>query len=400
MRALHLSPLPDPTKRPIEVVERKGLGHPDTICDAIAEQLSRSLCKFYRDRFGFILHHNVDKVLLWGGASKPLFGGGEVLAPLEIFLCGRATEAYKGVTVPVAELAMEGTKEWLRDHLKHLDPTRHVRVHSLVRPGSADLVDLFVRQQSSGSPLANDTSIGVGYAPFSSLEATVLNVERTLNSAEIKSRHPALGEDIKVMGLRRANDVDVTLSCAVVDRYVKGIDDYLDVTSKAAQIVAAVAERAGGRPATVTVNGADDIDRGVVYLTVTGTSAEAGDDGEAGRGNRVNGLITPHRPMTMESVAGKNPVTHVGKLYNVAARSIAESVIKEVPGISAAECYLVSQIGKPIREPQLAEVRVCDGEKRPISELEPMINAIVSDHLGRLNLAWRRFVEGDIALVF
>jgi S-adenosylmethionine synthetase len=50
-----------------------------------------------------------------------------------------------------------------------------------------------------------------------------------------------------------------------------------------------------------------------VYLTVTGTSAEAGDDGEVGRGNRVNDLITPYRPISLEAAAGKNPVTHVGQ---------------------------------------------------------------------------------------
>ena len=30
----------------IELVERKGLGHPDSICDALAEELSRSLSRY------------------------------------------------------------------------------------------------------------------------------------------------------------------------------------------------------------------------------------------------------------------------------------------------------------------------------------------------------------------
>lgn len=185
-----LAPLPDPAARQVEVVERKGLGHPDTICDAVAEELSRSLCRFYRDRFGLILHHNVDKVLLWGGAARPAFGGSQVLAPLEIFLCGRATSEFRDIKVPVADMAVEGTRDWLRRHLHHLDPDRDVRIHCLVRPGSADLVDLFVQQQTAGDWLANDTSIGVGYAPLSALEKTVLDVERGLNSDEQKRRRP------------------------------------------------------------------------------------------------------------------------------------------------------------------------------------------------------------------
>jgi S-adenosylmethionine synthetase len=53
-----------------EIVERKGLGHPDTICDALAETLSRNLCREHRDRFGTVLHHNVDKALLYGVSAS------------------------------------------------------------------------------------------------------------------------------------------------------------------------------------------------------------------------------------------------------------------------------------------------------------------------------------------
>jgi len=41
---------------PIEIVERKGLGHPDTICDHLSEELSRSLSKYYLEHFGCVLH--------------------------------------------------------------------------------------------------------------------------------------------------------------------------------------------------------------------------------------------------------------------------------------------------------------------------------------------------------
>ena len=68
---------------PFEIVERKVLGHPDTICDALAENLSRALSRFYLERFGATLHHNVDKALLCGGAARPAFGGGEVTEPVD-----------------------------------------------------------------------------------------------------------------------------------------------------------------------------------------------------------------------------------------------------------------------------------------------------------------------------
>jgi len=395
---LHISECADPAAQPVEIVERKGLGHPDTICDALAEELSCALSAHYRERFGFVLHHNVDKVLLWGGASRPAFGGGEVLAPIEIFLAGRATREFKGAVVPIEEIAVETARAWLRQHLRHLDPGRHVKIHSLIRPGSADLVDLFLRQQKSGVWLANDTSIGVGYAPATALESLVLAAERELNLPFIKRRHPVLGEDVKVMGVRRDEDVELTISCAMIDRYIGQLDDYVAGTNEVTAIASGVAEGISSRPPTIAVNAADDLLRGSIYLTVTGTSAEAGDDGEAGRGNRANGLITPHRPMTMESVAGKNPITHVGKLYNVAARQIAAQVLREVPGLTAVECYLVSRIGRPVREPQIVQLRLAGEAARSGDALRPALDRIVSEGLAALDGLWRQLLAREITL--
>ncbi len=191
---------PRPPTLPVEIVERKGVGHPDTICDALAEALSVALSRFYLERFGAILHHNVDKALLWGGAARPRFGGGEVLEPIELYLAGRATAAVGDVRVPVDELVQEATRDWLQRHLRHLDPARHVRIHSLIRPTSTDLAGLYERRR--GAPLANDTSFGVGYAPLDRLEQVVLAVEHALNSPATKATHPELGEDVKVMGVR------------------------------------------------------------------------------------------------------------------------------------------------------------------------------------------------------
>src|SRR5215471_14957560 len=101
-----------PADAPVEIVERKGLGHPDTICDAIAEHLSARLCRAYLDRFGAVLHHNVDKVLLAAGASRPAFGGGQLTRPIDLYLGGRATEEVRGARVPVAEIAVDATREW------------------------------------------------------------------------------------------------------------------------------------------------------------------------------------------------------------------------------------------------------------------------------------------------
>lgn len=375
--------------REVEVVERKGLGHPDSLCDALAEEFSRALCRYTMDRFGLVLHHNVDKALLWAGASRPAFGGGEVLRPIEIFLAGRATQEFRGATIPVEELARESCDAWLRGHLHALDPDRHVRVHCLVRPASSDLVDLYLRQQNTGVRLANDTSFGVGYAPLSALEKVVAGVEAELNDPRVKAARPELGEDIKIMGIRRRDTVTLTLACAFVDRYVRSLEEYLDRRGRLAALAAEAARRALGREVAVEANCADEPDAGRIYLTVTGTSAEAGDDGQVGRGNRANGLITPYRPMSLEAVAGKNPVTHVGKIYNLAATRIASAIVEEFPEVAAARCLLVSQIGRPVRDPRLADVELQAPAGWPLAEMTLRIGDLIHDHLGRLEALWR-----------
>lgn len=381
-----VSRLPDAGLASFEMVERKGVGHPDTLCDTLAEQLSNALSRFYLDRFGMILHHNVDKVLLRGGASRPKFGGGSVVEPIEIYLAGRATRRFRGVDIPVETLAIEGSRDVLKRTFHALDVERHVKIHCLVRPGSDDLVDLFARQQRAGGVwLANDSSIGVGYAPLSPLERNVLALDEGVTAAARQTR-PAFGEDLKLLAVRRGRDKFVTVACAICDRYVGDLPAYLEEKRH----LAAMAAEVFGRDAEVTVNAADDPDGGSIYLTVTGTSAEAGDDGQTGRGNRLNGLITPGRPMTMESVAGKNPVSHVGKLYNYAARSIAEAAVSRIDGVAAAECYLVSRIGTPVAEPRLAHVRLATPDDKLPRASD--IDEIVREILANLDSLWRPLI--------
>lgn len=384
--------------QPVEIVERKGLGHPDTICDALAEELSRALSRYYLERFGLVMHHNVDKALLWGGISKTRFGGGEVLAPIEIFLAGRATCEYKGVRVPVEELVRESCTGWLAAHFHVLDPAQHIKLHSLIRPGSSDLVELYLRQEKTGAALANDTSCGVGYAPLSRLEQAVLRVEKHLNSAAIKQRHPAIGEDIKVMGVRQDDSLDLTIACAFIDRYIRDIDDYVGNKAQLIDLVKQVVSIEAGGTVSVTVNAADDIGGGSLYLTVTGTSAESGDDGEVGRGNRVNGLITPYRPMNMEAAAGKNPVTHVGKLYNIAAQQIAGSLVEQLDVVLEAGCYLVSRIGSPIHEPQVVDLALVLQDDALTDKEKTRINDIVHDRLGNIYTLRRKIIAGEISV--
>lgn len=380
---------------PVEIVERKGLGHPDTLCDALAEEVSLALSRFYRERFGFVLHHNVDKVLLRGGSARPAFGSGEVNEPIELYLAGRATREYGGVNIPVDQLAIDACTSWLSAHLHALDAERHIRVYCLIRPGSTELAELFERQRRTGGPkLANDTAIGVGFAPFTDLERAVLAAETSLRERTAPER----GEDVKVLGARVGARFTLTVACAFVGGHLRDLDAYLAARSGAAERVRTVTTAILDAEPAVAINTADDPVAGSVYLTVTGTSAEAGDDGQTGRGNRANGLITPARPMVIESFAGKNPITHVGKLYNVAATRIANALISDIDGIVEAQVLLVSRIGAPIDEPQLVHLRLGAATPGQIAAVTPRAKEITRHHLREIGSLWELLLSHNLAI--
>jgi S-adenosylmethionine synthetase len=282
--------------------------------------------------------------------------------------------------IPIADIGSASSRAWLRANLHALDAERHVRIHTVVHPGSCALTTL-LKSGPSVRAVANDTSIGVGYAPSSQLEQLVLAIERALTSPEAISANPVIGEDVKVMGIRRGREIDITIACAIVDRYVRGLSDYTDATGLVARTARQVAQGMHDGEVRIGVNAADDLPAGQAYLTVTGTSAEAGDDGQVGRGNRVGGLITPCRPMTIEAAAGKNVVMHVGKSYNIVAHRIAAGIVETCPEVTDVTCVLVSRIGSPAESPQLVELQVRTRDGIPLDVVRPVIEAIAHDRL-------------------
>ncbi len=397
MPQIEVRPLHGPyiEEQAVEIVERKGLGHPDTICDMLSERFSVALSRHYLGRFGLILHHNVDKALLSAGSSAPTYGGGRILKPIGIYLGGRATVNVKGETIPVHDLAHEVVACWFDENMHMSALLKDVHIQCLVQPGSSDLVDLFMRQRDSGIMLANDTSIGVGYAPLSELERGVLAVEAHINSRQFKRAYPETGEDVKIMGVRFHDTITLTVACAFIGQHLRHLDDYAAAKARLKTAIRDVALQHTRREVRVDINVADNIEADEVYLTVAGTSAEAGDDGETGRGNRINGLITPNRPMTLEAVAGKNPITHVGKIYNALAHRVATRLVDNIGDVREAECRLVSQIGIRIDHPAIFDVQLRTIDGRIAPQVERQATAIVAAELQHIGEIWRKFIDGS-----
>ena len=378
----------------IEIVERKGLGHPDSICDGVAEAVSRALGQMYLDRVGKPLHYNTDETQLAAGRAAPAYGGGEVLEPIYMLVVGRATTEYDGESLPAETVALRAAREYLDEQFPHLDVGTDVVVDVRLSEGSGDLKTVF--GEEGAAPMANDTSYGVGYAPLSETERIVFETERRLNGP-YQADNPAVGQDIKVMGKREGDQIDVTVAAAVVDRYVDGLDAYRDVVAGIREYVTDLAREHTDREVTVHVNTADDYETGSVYLTTTGTSAEHGDDGSVGRGNRVNGLITPNRTMSLEATSGKNPVNHIGKIYNLLSTDLANAVVDEVAGVEQLRVRLLSQIGQPIDHPHVADISVTTEDGVDLADIHDEIETLVDDGLANVTDITRRTLDGELS---
>ena len=375
----------------IELVERKGIGHPDSVADGLAESISRALCREYLDRFGAVLHHNTDKTQIVAGRSHPAFGGGEVICPLYILLTGRATRVFNGEEIPVDTIAIKAARQLLTESLSNLDINNQLILDARIGMGSSDLRDVFGRKV----PSANDTSFGVGYAPLSETETIVYNTERELMN--LKKRIPAIGEDIKVMGMREGDTINLTIACAMVDRYLADINQYLETKNEIVQHIIEYASQFTSRKINAQMNVADNVEAGSVYITVTGTSAEMGDDGAVGRGNRANGLITPNRPMSLEATCGKNPINHVGKLYNLLAMAAAKQIAEEVKGIDEVYIKILSQIGEPVDQPHMASIQVVPKESADFAKVQSGATEILDDWLANIPKIQQMLFRGEIS---
>ncbi|HXV50573.1 MAG TPA: methionine adenosyltransferase, partial [Nitrosopumilaceae archaeon] len=99
-------------KKQFEIVERKGLGHPDTICDLVMDKVSIELSKLYIKETGTIQHHNMDKTMLVAGQTENKFGGGRVIKPLKLVMGDRVTILSDDHKVPISDFIITTAKAW------------------------------------------------------------------------------------------------------------------------------------------------------------------------------------------------------------------------------------------------------------------------------------------------
>ena len=385
--------------RPIEIIERKGKGHPDSLCDALMEKASIALNQLYLAHTGQILHYNLDKGLLAAGKAEPNWGGGKVITPIKMIMGDRATFHYLAKELPVWDTVVKSAQNWIHQNLRFLDPKQHLIFQNELHPGSAELTNIFAHPDTIRK--ANDTSAAVGFAPLTPTEKLVLSLEQNLQSSQFLHYFPAIGEDIKIMAVRKDKALDLTIALAMVDQFIHSEKDYFEqkkaIKDKLIHFIHSQIETSS---LALHINTLDQHGMGKdgLYLTVTGTSVEQGDSGQVGRGNQTNGLICMHRPQSNEAVPGKNAVSHVGKIYNHLAYLLAEDIYLQLEAAGEVCVWLTSRIGEPINHPSMVAIEIVPQKRKKLSKgSHELVYSVIYNHFEKLPKLCRKLIEGKFS---
>ncbi len=369
-------------KKNFEFVERKGLGHPDTLCDAIAEKASVLYSKYVYNEFGMYANHWFDKVMLIGGESVIDFGIGQLIRPYKVIFAGKAVKHVGNKDIPLDDILHQAASFVLTNNLTDFNSKKDLvveneivdyhgagRLNNRYQPESKE--DL---KKSISKKVSNDCNILSAYAPETSLESTVRELELFLNSSDFKSKYEFTGWDIKIVGTRRGETYSFLINIPFLGSRVKDVEQYFHFKDLLyAEINRWISNRI--EIYNIILNPQDKA--GHYYLTSRGSAADTGDVGVVGRGNRMNGLITPMRPMSIEASCGKNPLDHTGKIYNYLSKKWVEKIYSFLSVPVQINVFTMKE--EPLEKPTLINVQV---EKDFVSKEEgDKISKIISRDL-------------------
>lgn len=382
-----------------EVVETKGKGHPDNICDTLAEKISANYSKYCLEHYRVILRHMIDKLSILGGGSKVKFNGGEMIAPIRVLVNGRFTDRYNDEKIDYMKIVDETIKNYFQElfpminiekDLLIIDNTHHNEGPGVIynndnttkneRVKFFEATSIKDASRHNNHNRCNDTSTTVSYYPMSKLEITVLNIEQLLNSDNYKKLKPWVGNDIKVMGIRKERKVEITSCVPLISKYVKDLEDYknkLNIIKK--DIEKEIKKQFKNNEIIVYLNTRDNYEKNDLYMTLTGSAIESGDEGIVGRGNRSRGVIPFSRNFSMEAACGKNPVYHTGKLFTAIGDIISKKIYEKYKVENTVYC--TSKMGDSISKPWNISVELNKRiSKEEIDDIKRMINEIIEKH--------------------
>lgn len=388
-------------EQPYELVERKGIGHPDTICDAIAERASVKYSKYCIEHFGGVAHHWFDKVMLIGGEADVNYGKGTILKAYQVIYAGKAAYAFGNQQIPLKDILEDAAKEVLGEVLTYFNPETDLEViikvvdsqgpgrkNSRYRPQtSEELVKIGDKTLTS-----NDCNLLHAFAPLSTLESLVLKTEQYINGSEFKASNPDTGWDVKVFGTRHGNEYSLIVNMPFLASDIKSLTEYESRKEEVLNDLKSFIFKTFNITPELILNSAD---RGVrTYLTALGSVADTGDVGVVGRGNRLNGLITPMRPMSIEAPAGKNPLDHTGKIYGLLAQKLADTIHDKVG--KDVEVHIFTTKEALLTSPDQVVVKISDWKENESETL--LINEIVKQKLDNIDSITEEFIYEGVTM--
>ena len=396
-----------------EVVETKGKGHPDNICDTLAEKISANYSKYCIEKYGVILRHMIDKLSILGGGSKVKFGGGEMIAPIRILINGRFTDRYRNEKINYMKIVTDTIRCYFKELFPILDIDNYLLIvdntHHNEGPGVIynndnttknermkffEAIDDTDALRHNNHNRCNDTSTTVSYYPMSKLEQTVLDIEQILNSDNYKKKKPWTGSDIKVMGIRKDKEVEITCCVPLISKYVKDIDDYAEKLNNIRNDIERIIKRKfKNNKISLSLNTRDNYSNNDLYMTLIGSAVESGDEGAVGRGNRSRGVIPFSRNFSMEAPCGKNPVYHTGKLFTAIGDILSKKIYDEFKIENVVYC--TSKMGDIIEEPWSISVEL---NKKVSVETMKKIDEYVNDVLKNHNQVTTEIINGKLKL--
>ncbi len=130
---------------------------------------------------------------------------------------------------------------------------------------------------------------------------------------------------------------------------------------------------------------------------MTGTSAEAGDDGEVGRGNRVNSLIASLSTRSASRLRPERTPSATSPV-NLVALEAAHAIVRGLQAErSTREVFLQSRIGHPVVKPYLSHVRLVLVDPERLED-GPKVHRSGSSRSLESSNCRRRVVHGELAV--
>ena len=332
----------NPEKNKIEIVERKGIGHPDTLADALAEELSRVYSQYCLDKYDAVLHHNLDKLYIGAGWNTNTFGSVTKIQPIKVVVNGRISDSCNGEKIDLENMFCNTIKEYLGTVLPHLNvkddldiiinSTQYTRVNHWFSPRTVDDVP------DAKEAFANDTSVITTFYPYTICEMLAVELERYFWTPNDKGypvpNYKEIGQDIKVMVDRIDKEINVIVCMPVISTEITSREDYYAVVQDYQCRLNDIAKRiceGTSYSVSVIINASYDNDnRGTLYILSLGTSAECGEEGLVGRGNSSRGVISTYRPNSVEAPAGKNPRYHAGRVLSFMGNRLSKAIYDQV----------------------------------------------------------------------